>query len=83
MASITILDHEHQQIIEEDRARRLAAERRHAVPGCPWGCWSGWHEIALREYGPLDAIAENDLAVIVYPHMIVFVCECNPHLAGR
>lgn len=76
---MTILDHEHRQILEEDAARRLAAERRYAVPGCPWGCdGSGWREIALSEYGPLDAIPANDPAVIVFPHgLIVFPCECN------
>ena len=75
--SLEILNHEHQQILEETRTHRLAAERRHALPGCPWGCEDGRHQIALREFGPLDAIPENDPAVIVYPHMIVFACECN------
>jgi len=65
-------------ILEEAQARRLAAERRFRVPGCSYGCEDGFHEIALGEYGPLDAIPENDPAVIVYPHgLIVFACECR------
>jgi len=78
MASPEILDYEHKEFLEEDAARRLAAERRFHVPGCPWGCEDGFHEIALSEYGPLDAIPENDPAVVVYPHgLILFACECN------
>ena len=70
--------HEHQKIIEEARARRLAAERRHAVPGCPWGCEGGWHQIALHEFGPLDLIPLPDPAVIILPWgLILFACECN------
>lgn len=72
-----ILDHQHQQILEEDRARRLAAERRYAVPGCPWGCEDGRHEIVFGEFGPLDLIPLPSKDVIVYPHMIVFACECR------
>jgi len=76
--ALTVIEHEHQEIILETEAYRLAAERRFRVPGCPWGCdGSGFHEIALSEYGPLDAIPENDPAVIVLPHMILFTCECN------
>ena len=77
MTLTEVLDHEYQMILEEDQSRRLAAERRFAVPGCPWGCWDGWHEIALHEFGPLDLIPLPDPAVIVYPHMIVFACECR------
>jgi hypothetical protein len=79
-----ILDYEHQELIEEAQARRLAAERRHAVPGCPWGCdGSGWHEIALAEYGPLDAIPEVDPAVIVLPWgLLLFACECSSGAGG-
>lgn len=77
MTSTEILNYGHQQIIDESRARRLAAERRHAVPDCGYGCWDGWHEIALHEFGPLDLIPLPDLAVIVYPHIIVFACECR------
>jgi len=82
MVSLDILDHEHQMILEEDQARRLDAERRFHVPGCPWGCEDGFHEIAFSEYGPLDAIPENDPAVVVLPHMILFACECNSGAGG-
>jgi len=75
--ALEILDHEHQELIAHLEARRLAAERRHAVPGCGYGCEDGFHEIALGEYGPLDAIPEDDPAVIVLPWMLLFACECN------
>jgi len=74
---MAILDHKHQEILEEIQTHHLDAERRFHIPGCPWGCEDGFHEIALHEYGPLDAIAENDPAVIVLPHMILFACECS------
>ena len=72
-----ILEHEHEQILLEDQARRLTAERRFAVPGCAWGCEDGWHQISLGEFGPLDLIPLPSKDVIVYPHgLIVFACEC-------
>jgi len=78
LANIEILEHEHQEIVFEAEAIRLAAERRFRVPGCPWGCDQGWHEIVFSEFGPLDDIPENDPAVMVLPHgLIVFACECN------
>ena len=84
MPSMTILDHEHQQILLEDQARRLQTEHRFAVPGCAWDCEDGWHEIAFNEFGPLDLIPLPDPAVIVLPHsLIVFACACNFTMGGR
>lgn len=78
---MSILDHEHQMIIEEDCARRLEMERRFAVPGCPWDCWDGWHEIAFYEFDPLDPIPMPP--AIVLPHgLILIACECNSTRAG-
>jgi len=77
MPQAKILDREHQMILEEDAARRLAAERRFYVPGCPWGCEDGWHEIVFSEYDPLDPIPLSSPAVIVLPWMLLFACECN------
>jgi len=76
-----ILDYEHQQILEEAQAHRLAAERRFHVPGCPWGCEEGWHEIALSEYGPLDGIAEPEVVVLPWG-LLLFACECNSGAGG-
>ena len=83
MPSMTILDHEHQQILLEDRARRLQNEHRFAVPGCPWDCEDGWHEILFSEFDPLDLIPLSSPAVIVLPHMFLFACECNSVTGGR
>ena len=76
MPSTEILDHEHQEIILEDQARRLTAERRFRVPGCPWDCEDGWHTITFNELNPLDLIPSPP--IIVLPHgLILFACECN------
>lgn len=84
MVSMEILDHEHQMVLEEGQACRLQNEHRFAVPGCPWDCWDGWHEIALREFGPLDLIPLPDPAVIVLPHgLILAACECNSGAGGK
>ena len=83
MPSLEILDHEHQEIILEDRARRLQNEHRFAMPSCPWDCEDGWHEIPLSELDPLDLIPLPGRDVIVYPHgLIVFACECNSTRGG-
>lgn len=78
-----IVDYEHQQVLEEARLRREAAERSHGTSaGCPWGCdGSGWQEIALYEYGPLDGIAEPE--TVVLPWILLFACECNSVTGGR
>lgn len=84
MPSTGIIDHEHQLILEEDQAHRLANERRFAMPGCPWGCDNGWHEILFSEFGPLDRIPLPDPAVIVLPHgLILIACDCNSGVGGR
>ena len=84
MVSIEILDHEHQVVLEEKIALILQNERRHAVPGCPWGCEDGWHEIAFHELDPLDFIPLPSPSVIVLPHgLILFACECNSVTGGR
>jgi len=78
MPSTQILDHEHQTILEEVRAARLAAERRFRVPGCPWGCdGSGWRLVEDdqdQETHFLDVIAHGQLWT---------PCECNSRLVLR
>lgn len=84
MVSTQILDHEHQQILKEAQACRLAAERRFAVPGCPWDCEDGWHEIAFSEFDPLDLIPLPSPQIIILPHGLILVaCECNITMNGR
>lgn len=81
--SLTILDHEHRQILEEDYIHRLQNERRFSMPGCPWDCEDGWHEIALSEFGPLDLIPLPSPQVIALPHGLILVaCECNSTRGG-
>jgi hypothetical protein len=73
--SLAVLDHEHQQILEEAQASRLAAERRHAAPGCPWGCEDGWRVI---EEDQTPRPGEVVVGGILYTP-----CECNSQLVWR
>lgn len=84
MPLIEIFDHEHQMILEEKIALILQNERRFAVPGCPWDCEDGWHEIILSEFGPLDLIPLPSPQVVVLPHGLILVaCECNVTRGSR
>ena len=82
MSLLEIIDLEYQMILDEKLMLILQNERQFAVPGCPWDCEDGWHEIPFSEFSPLDLIPLSSPAIIVLPHMFLFACECNSVTGG-
>lgn len=80
--SLTHVEAEYADLLEYEAAQLLEKERRFGVPGCPYGCWNGWHEIALHELGPWDHIPSDK--EILFPHgLIITPCGCNCRLVWR
>jgi len=73
------LEYEHYlEILKENAARRLAAERRFRVPGCPWGCdGSGWRLVED------DEDQEPHFLDVIVHGQLWTPCECNSRLVLR